>query len=716
MAVFIDGHEVLDRPVITTYSELRGTSPDHRVRETDQVAPAGMWRWRYEGDTAILQRATAVGWAAAEDWLTLDKPNEEILLGKNAVLNGVNLIFDPGNRVTITVTNPAAARTLTIPAIGGDRTFPFLEEAQSWTATQTINDDILLRLGTDADQVFLNCSAGLAADTALANVLVDAGAIETQAIAANSLIISNITASGDIGIYINNGGNSLEVLHADGSAGMATIGHGLAGLTLETTVANTHLSVGANTGSYVGSNLEGGLVYGRDDDNAHITVIRYSDTGQSAPSLLSAHSRGTRATPLTLENTDYTGDVVFGGWNGADWFNHFTMRGVVQGQWTGANASGYVEFTTMPAGSIAYPMPTRMYLDDLGVTIPDDQSLQLGGTPLSAADATLTSNGTDITVALGSGANWIYTKDTNIIQLTLRGARTGLNHSIIAFDQARGTVASPDPIASGDDIGSIYARPYDGAGYDYGAHIGFWASENQTATAHGQEFRVYTIDNTTTTADLRWTIGQDGNFGGTGAVVIKSQDATEIGFQVTNAALTVGSEGSLIAPYYAAAGAIGSDALYGNQDGAIGILHDTSPGADTIEVRVNGAWLSVAVAGVLFQKKVSYYGFGWKHENQIYKEDGRTYINESLCAVCGEPIDPQEKRAALYWPNAVSEKGVHAIPGHLHLEREPRFSELEDRVKAVAQAQSIVSLKSGVKEALSDPEFKNWLRRELVEV
>ena len=64
------------------------------------------------------------------------------------------------------------------------------------TGSYTYADDALLRLGTDGDIVFLNRSTALGANTPLTSVLI--GTPVTPAIALNSLIISNVTASGDI--------------------------------------------------------------------------------------------------------------------------------------------------------------------------------------------------------------------------------------------------------------------------------------------------------------------------------------------------------------------------------------------------------------------------------------------------------------------------------------------------------------------------------------
>ncbi len=58
--------------------KIANQSPILEMMENDQVFPAGMWRWRIEGDIAILERATNTFWTADEDWIAHDKPNEVI--------------------------------------------------------------------------------------------------------------------------------------------------------------------------------------------------------------------------------------------------------------------------------------------------------------------------------------------------------------------------------------------------------------------------------------------------------------------------------------------------------------------------------------------------------------------------------------------------------------------------------------------------------------
>jgi len=80
-----------------------------------------------------------------------------------------------------------------------------------------ILDNILFTHGTDGDIASLLRSATLTANTALTNVLI--GTPVTPALAANSLIVSNVTADGDILFAVNDGGNSKGLFWLDGSAG-----------------------------------------------------------------------------------------------------------------------------------------------------------------------------------------------------------------------------------------------------------------------------------------------------------------------------------------------------------------------------------------------------------------------------------------------------------------------------------------------------------------
>ena len=79
------------------------------------------------------------------------------------------------------------------------------------------DDDVGLAWGNDKDFVIVLRTTILAANTALTDVLV--GTPVTSAVAADSVIMSNVTASGDFLLALNRGGNSEEYIFADASAG-----------------------------------------------------------------------------------------------------------------------------------------------------------------------------------------------------------------------------------------------------------------------------------------------------------------------------------------------------------------------------------------------------------------------------------------------------------------------------------------------------------------
>ena len=114
-----------------------------------------------------------------------------------------------------------------------------------------LSDDAVMAVGSDGDIVILNRSTILAANTALTNVLI--GTPVAQAIAANSLMIANVTASGDIALYVNTGGNSQMVFWADSSTGDTAV-MAASGGSVEMFVAGTRwYEFAANAATFSGA-------------------------------------------------------------------------------------------------------------------------------------------------------------------------------------------------------------------------------------------------------------------------------------------------------------------------------------------------------------------------------------------------------------------------------------------------------------------------------
>lgn len=138
-----------------------------------------------------------------------------------------NLIMADGKMIQ---TGDADGDYFTIGAVDDDdqsitELLRFVGSATPYTlASQPIlvANDILFKLGTDSDIVFLNRSTSLSADEELANVIV--GTSDHNATVANTLIISNIAEDGDILGLVNDGGNSIQWLFVDGSTGVTHLG------------------------------------------------------------------------------------------------------------------------------------------------------------------------------------------------------------------------------------------------------------------------------------------------------------------------------------------------------------------------------------------------------------------------------------------------------------------------------------------------------------
>ena len=150
-----------------------------------------------------------------------------------------------------------------------------------------------------------------------------------------------------------------------------------------------------------------------------------------------------------------------------------------------------------------------------------------------------------------------------------------------------------------------------------------------------------------------------------GGAVTQSASATEIAFCVTNEALTVGNEGSVVIPYLSQTGALFTDTIGGNLNGAIGINYDSDTGpTSTIEVRVEGSWLSVAVTGYSINRRIPAANginreTSWWHDAQI--RDG--FIDETICVVCGTQMVKGD--AITLFANYERDRDLHAVFGHL---------------------------------------------------
>ena len=94
------------------------------------------------------------------------------------------------------------------------------------------SDDEFFTLGSDEDVVLVLSTSAISADAEVTGLI--EGTSDHQGVAANSLIVSNITNDGDMMFLVSDGGNSLEFLNANADSADLQIGHGMATATLKT--------------------------------------------------------------------------------------------------------------------------------------------------------------------------------------------------------------------------------------------------------------------------------------------------------------------------------------------------------------------------------------------------------------------------------------------------------------------------------------------------
>ena len=194
-----------------------------------------------------------------------------------------------------------------------------------------------------------------------------------------------------------------------------------------------------------------------------------------------------------------------------------------------------------------------------------------------------------------------YINGTNEVIL---GSTCTFNGNIILGDGATGsgTITFSDSVSFvGASNGAIYREGSDVKIYTGGSEINM--SSIPTLSASNTWTGTETVFSNNVTfgssgVDTISYVGKiDTNVLLVGGLVFKSQNTTEIGFQVTNGSLTVGAEGSIELPFATSAPGTktAADTAFGNLPGCAGIS-DTGSGSVFLYVRqTSGNWAAVAL-------------------------------------------------------------------------------------------------------------------------
>jgi hypothetical protein len=344
----------------------------------------------------------------------------------------------------------------------------------AWDTSPTLTDDLTLNLGTDNDIVAVNRSTALAADAELSNVIV--GTSNHQGVAANSLLLSNITSDGDMMFLVSDGGNSLEFLLANADSADLQVGHGMATVNIKTASGAITLTpatdtiVANGTGFLVGHTA--GLTVSRVDLGATLTpefqvlgtasddaaaLIGQFSADALGPSLIFQKSRhATIGSNTVVVDDDRLGTIS---WQGADGGGNVDSNG----------AEIYAAVDGTPGTN---DIPTRLVF----ATTPDGSATPAEHLRIDAAGLVTITRGdagavpTILDASSGTGQT-SSTDETTLYTYTLP-ANTLVNVHDAVFYHASGTFA-----ANGNNktltayfgattLGTTGAQAYNGVAWD----------------------------------------------------------------------------------------------------------------------------------------------------------------------------------------------------------------------------------------------------------
>jgi hypothetical protein len=319
----------------------------------------------------------------------------------------------------------------------------------------SIADDALLTLGAGSDAALVLRSTALAADAELGSVIV--GTSDHPGVAANSLIVSNITADGDIMLAVQSGGNTTMSMLMDASAG--------------TLVVNTAVDIQGGYANGGGAPYDGVVDEG---GGGNWTTAQDGDDDLDAGSYSMLVKSGTYSTLTVSTNlayiflepeTTFTGAIVLSG-------DHVTL---VVG--AGSDVQGLV---TLSGNNNSLICQNGVDLD--GISCTGDYPFVDGGGWETVSDAGTAATSIDLNGAL-------YGIVQNIACNTTSGSGGG-NNAARMRGASTGSIFKNIKVIDSDNIG-IVAEPSGGQGQVIGCTI--LGADGQGIQVNGPECRI--IDN-----------------------------------------------------------------------------------------------------------------------------------------------------------------------------------------------------------------------------
>ena len=200
-----------------------------------------------------------------------------------------------------------------------------------------------------------------------------------------------------------------------------------------------------------------------------IAGVRYSETASAQHRFSFRKSRGTLASPSAVQTGDSIGRFTWGGMGDTGVFRDAAQIIVkASDAFTNTSAPGYMQFQVTPSGSTTLAT---------AVQINSDKSVEMYG----KASVSFVSSSSSERAFLVNGATGV--SPVSSVRLS---SNTAGNGPVLALEKSRDNAGTPDYLASGDMVGQLGFRAWDGSTYNSGrARIVANAVEQHSAGAAG---------------------------------------------------------------------------------------------------------------------------------------------------------------------------------------------------------------------------------------
>jgi hypothetical protein len=225
------------------------------------------------------------------------------------------------------------------------------------------------------------------------------------------------------------------------------------------------------------------LTVRREGGNCVGQLQTHSSAAADRSLFLLRRSRGTAASPTTISSGDFIGTVTWQGHNGSTFVGAANMHVRAAQTWTDSVQGSEFSFSTIANGQAAPPVERGKILNIGHLEWKTRISIRMDDTT-------------------GNWAEAIYNGETHSSSATL--ATTFLGR------KARGTLASPSAVQSGDLLLRIRAEGHNGSSRTDGFEFQVHAGQNHTGAQAGVRQEIWQVMNNATTRSIVYSIEADG--------------------------------------------------------------------------------------------------------------------------------------------------------------------------------------------------------------